>query len=200
MEENKFDIKWVNPEHDLEDEYMNHEFNQIIGDSEANEKLLCDMYQNNDFDKLEKSVRFGQTMMSYFVRMLKSQERSYDLAVYEAGKLAGYLEFIDKIRYRKDRFTMIQDRMNIVIEKAKCTIDPINNILKCIDAGFSCTQNDIKQYVKDLDDKLLTSILQELTDNSFLNRWNYNVDEFGNPVYQYTLSDDGIFYFNMMRQ
>lgn len=153
MPNDKIKAMWISPECDFENLRSNGQYKNMVRLAEENANLLISLYRRHENDKLEKSVRYGMVMLSYFERSL--QRETEEDALFWAGKLMGYLEILDKLQFASD-----QDQM--AIERAKLFgTKHLNEIILALETYGAMSQTELGERLN-LQASTLSEVLKKV--------------------------------------
>ena len=103
---------WIKKNLNLEKAFSKGDFSELIAYSERNQKGLIDIYVNSDSTSVEKSLRFGSTVLHRFENGLQNEQQLY--AVFRMGALLGTVEGFEAL----DCAT-IQSKLKVFVELEK---------------------------------------------------------------------------------
>lgn len=185
MEEAVRMVKWISPEDDFETLFKNGEYEKIVRLSEENEELLYNLYQRKENDNLGKSIKFGLFLMKYFKRLFVEEIRS--LAVWNVGKLMGYLELLARLQYSSE-----QDRLVSCNAKYSGT-KHLDEIIFALEIRGNVTQTELSEILK-LQPSTLSEVLKKVRRTGFVQATPYG------KYKMYSLTEEGIRYGALLRK
>lgn len=111
MENNFSRPVWISPECDFEEMRNNGKYTEMIDVAKNNADLIISLCRQHENESLQKSIRYGIAMLSYFERSLPQDAEIQ--AIFWVGKLTGYLEAIEKLQFTSDQEHMAYERAKL---------------------------------------------------------------------------------------
>lgn len=183
MQKNNNKTMWVSSELDFEDLHREGRYEDIIELSQKNADMLLSLCRHRKIDKLGKSIRYGLVVLSYFERSLqKTEERS----LFWAGKLMGYLEVMDRLRFADEQERMADERKRLFGTKH------LDKIVLALEAHETMTQTELGELLG-LKASTLSEVLKKVRKTHLV-----QVRPFGKYKI-YSLTKDGIRYSAILR-
>lgn len=185
MQTNIEKTTWVSPELDFEELYRDGRYEDIIQVSEKNTHLLISLCRHSERQALEKSVRFGAVVLSYFARSI--QETLEKNALFSAGKLMGHLEALDKLQFASN-----QDQA--AIERAKLFgTKHLNEVILTLETHGTMSQTELSEALK-LQASTLSEVLKKIRKTNLVQASPYG------KYKVYSLTEEGIHYGAALRK
>jgi DNA-binding transcriptional regulator LsrR (DeoR family) len=182
--ETKKGVVWMYPELDIEELYLNGQFELLVQVANENIDLLVSHYRNANDEALEKSVRIGNVMASYFERGVQDDKTKALIAL---GKLIGCIETLEKIQYEKE-----QNRA--VLERAKSAeTENLDQVLAALFVRGYLSQDQMCEMLN-LKEPAVDEVLEKALATNLI-RTNPRGE---NQVY--FLTEEGYRYIEMMRR
>lgn len=178
-------VKWISPEEDLEKLFRSEDYEKVIQLSEENKELLFDLYQENQKDCLHTSIRFGKFLLKYFKRQFCNELRS--TAILSAGILMGYIELLDRIRFREEQNCRVLDNARYSGTKH------LDEIVFALETHGNVSQKELSEILE-LQASTLSEILKKVRKTGFV-----RVAPYG-KYKMYSLTDEGIRYGALLRK
>ena len=185
MPNNEQKTMWVSPECDFEELYQSGQYEDMVQLSEENADQLISLCRGHETEELEKSMRYGMVMLSYFERSL--QENKESGAVFEAGKLKGYLETLDKLQFAADQDRLAKARAKLLGTKH------LDEIVLVLETHGSMSQTDLGAALG-LQASTLSEALKKVRKTNLVQASPYGKYKF------YSLTEDGVRYGAMLRK
>lgn len=177
--------EWIFPEKDFEDLFVNGQYKTISDLSEENLNLLFRLFKDNKLDQLQSSIRFGNIMLSYLQGVLEDSPR--ESAAFDAGKLMGYIELLDRLRFSEEQEQMDRKRAE---NRGSKHLNPIIHILE---THGSVSQSDLADMLR-LQPSTLSEALKKVRQTGFV-----QVTPYG-KYKLYSLTESGIRYGALLRR
>lgn len=176
---------WISPELDFEELYRDGRYEEMIQISEENAHMLISLCRRSERQALEKSVRFGTVVLSYFARSL--QETLEKNALFSVGKLMGHLEALDKLQFASD-----QDQA--AIERAKLFgTKHLNEVILALETHGTMSQTELIEALK-LQASTLSEVLKKVRKTNLV-----QVSPYG-KYKVYSLTEEGVHYGAALRK
>ena len=176
---------WISAETDFEELRCHNQFDEMVRLSEENFDLLVSLCRRSETEALEKCIRFGTVMLSYFERTLdRSKEEG---GLFWAGKLKGCLETLDKLQ-----FASRQDQ--IATERAKLLgTRHLNDIVFLLETHGSLSQSELGEMLG-LQASTLSEVLKKVRQTQLIQS-----SPFG-KYRIYSLTEEGVRYGAILRR
>ena len=185
MQTNIGKTTWVSPELDFEELYRDGRYEDIIQVSEKNTHLLISLCRRSERQALEKSVRFGTVVLSYFARSI--QEALEKNALFSAGKLMGHLEALDKLQFASDQDQAAIERTKLFGTKH------LNEVILTLETHGTMSQTELSEALK-LQASTLSEVLKKVRKTNLV-----QVSPYG-KYRIYSLTEEGIHYGATLRK
>jgi hypothetical protein len=182
--ETKKGVVWMYPELDIEELYRTGEFEKLIQVANDNVYLAMSHYRCKDDETLEKTIRTGNVMASYFEKGIQDDKTK---ALITLGKLIGCIETLEKIQYEKE-----QNRA--VLERAKSAeTENLDQVLAALFVRGYLSQDQMCEVLN-----LKESVVSEVLEKALVTNLIRTNPHGENKVY--FLTEDGYRYIAMMRR
>lgn len=185
MQENEKMAAWVAPELDPEELYQEGRYEDIVRWSEENAQLLVSLCRRGKQQELERSVRFGTVLMTYFAQSLQKLDEK--TALFSAGKLAGCLEALDRLQFAADQERAAAERAKLLRTKH------LDTIVLALETHGTMTQTELSEVLR-LRSSTLSETLKKVRKTGLVQASRYG-------KYQiYSLTESGLQYGAMQRR
>lgn len=185
MEEVIRKVNWISPEEDLEQLFKSEKYDRLAQLSEENEDLLVRLYKKKEYHSLHDSIQFGRFLLKYFKRMFFSEPRS--MAILRVGKLMGYVEVMDRLRFA-------EDQTQIALDSARYSkTKHLDDIVFILETHGSVSQTELAKML-DMQMSTLSESLKKIRGTGFV-----QVAPYG-KYKMYSLTEEGIRYGAMRRK
>lgn len=101
-------IEWLDSDKDFETLFKEGKYDEISKTADKNKELLYTLYKNEKYRSLYSNVKFGSFLIKYLLRQFSDSAR--DMAIFNAGKLAGYIEFCERVHFEHCESTIKKKR------------------------------------------------------------------------------------------
>jgi len=132
---------WYQSDDDITSLFNNKDFEALQSYVTLNKRLLIHLWETEQIDELQKSLRFGTDEMNYLENWLKSlpKENDYYL-IFLLGSLSGILELMDRILYQHDQ---LKKTMNDIYTTAAAT-KHLSEVVMALEAHGTMTHSDLR--------------------------------------------------------
>lgn len=185
MQEYENSVMWVSPECDFEELYDSGRYEDMIRLSRENADMLISLYQSARRDDLEKSVRFGNVILSYFDRSIEQDTKQN--ALFKTGILMGYLKMLDKLQFANDQEQMAEERAALLGTKH------LDEIIFMLETHGRMSQTELGEALG-LQASTMSEVLKKVRKTNLIQN-----NSFG-KYKLYFLSDEGFHYGAFLRR
>lgn len=182
--ETKKNTTWMYPELDLEELYLDGQFETLIQVAAENVDLVISHFRQANYEVLEKSIRICNILAS---NLEGSVQALNDQALIAAGKLIGSIETLEKIQYENE-----QNRAAFTQSKLLGT-KHLDRVIQALEIYGSLSQTQMCDILA-LQASTLSEVLKKVRMTNLIQASPYGKYKI------YSLTEEGLRYSEMLRR